>query len=182
MGLRRRYSADFPALHRQLIVALSRNVHRLKQMTFERTADYSLLNGLLRNPALYPFLKDDDAVPIEEASVVEHPDLWFVLVRDEGEPLGFYYLIPKSRIVFEFHTVMRLNLRALAAMWAFLGPSGWLWKNSECVRAVTFVPEYNRIALRFGLRAGLEVYGRNPKSFLRDGALQDQILLGIGKP
>jgi hypothetical protein len=70
----------------------------------------------------------------------------------------------------------------MTAMRALLGPDGWLWQNSECLRAVTFVPEYNQIALRFGLRVGLEVWGRNPKSFLYDGVLQDTIFLGISKP
>jgi hypothetical protein len=150
-------------------------------MTFERTADYALLNSILRNPALYPFLRDDDADPIEEACVVEHPDLWFILARDGEELLGFWMFQPRSRIKFEFHTVMPLDSRGLAATRELLGPGGWLWANTECLRAVTFVPEWNLIARRFGLRAGLKEYGRDTKCFMLNGILQDEILLGIGK-
>jgi RimJ/RimL family protein N-acetyltransferase len=76
---------------------------------------------------------------------------------------------------------MPLDARALAAMRELLGRGGWLWANTPCLRAVTNVPSDNPIAYRFGSRAGLKEYGRNPRSFLRGGVLRDQILMGISK-
>jgi hypothetical protein len=153
-----------------------------KRFQFERTYDYDLLNKLLvRDPQLYPFLGDDFAPSIEEASVGESPALWYIVAREGEELLGFWMFEPRSTILFEFHTIMPLDGRALRAFDELLGPDGWLWKNTPCVRAVTFVPDSNEIAHRFGLRAGLKAYGRNPKSYQKGGALQDLILLGISK-
>lgn len=151
-------------------------------MEFERTTDYELLTSLMRDPALYPFIADDFAPPMEEAAPVVHLELRYILARDRQGLLGFYLFTPRSPILWEFHTVMRLDGKALAAMRELLGPQGWLWRNTECRRAVTYVPAYNRVAHRFGLRAGLQEYGRNPDSYLKHGELVDQILLGISRP
>jgi hypothetical protein len=150
-------------------------------LTFERSTDYALLTSMLRNPSLFPFLGDDFSPPIAEACVVEFPGLWYILARDEGVPFGFWMCEPRSPILFEFHTVMPLDARALAAMKALLGPDGWLWANTECRRAVTYVAATNRIAFRFAIRAGLTIYGTNPMSYLLHGTLTDQILFGISK-
>ncbi len=149
---------------------------------FERSTDYVLLTSLLVNPSLYPFMTDDFSLPVEEVAAIEHPGLWYILARYEGHLLGFFLCEPRSTILFEFHTVMPLDRRALAAMRALLGPDGWLWGNSPCLRAVTYVPACNTIAHRFGLRAGLIEFGRNPDSLLKNHRLQDQILMGTSKP
>lgn len=150
-------------------------------MQFERSTDYELLGSVLRTPALYPFISDDFAPAIEDVAAVENPGLWYILAKDQGDLLGFYLFEPRSPILWEFHTIMPLNARALIAMKELLGQGGWLWSHTPCLRAVTYVPEYNAVALRFGLRAGLTVYGRNPASYLRGGRLQDQILMGIAR-
>ncbi len=150
-------------------------------MTFERSTDYALLGSLLRDPSLYPFIADDFAPPVEQVAAVENPGLWYILARDGRSLLGFYLFCPQNTITWEFHTVMRLDARALAAMRELLGPGGWLWANTPCLRAVTNIPACNAIARRFGLRAGLKTYGRNPASYRKDGQLVDQILMGISK-
>lgn len=151
-------------------------------MIFERSTNYSLLGSLLRDPGLYRFMADDFAPPVEEVTAAENEGLWYILARDgDGDLLGFYLFIPDSHIAWVFHTVMPLDARALIAMRELLGPDGWLWKHTPCLRANTYVPEHNKIALRFGMRAGLTVYGRDPRSYRKSGVLQDRILMGIGK-
>ena len=151
-------------------------------MTFERTSDYGLLGALIRNPSLYPFFADDFSPPVEEAVAIENPGLWYILARDGEEVLGFWMFVPQNFICWDLHTVMPLDGLALAAMRELLGPGGWLWNNTPCLRVVTSVPAWNRIAHRFGLRAGLKEYGRNPDSYFKDGELYDQILMGVSKP
>jgi len=157
-------------------------------LTFERTTDYALLNSILRNSSsLYPFLGDDFAPAIADAAVVEHPDLWYILAVDEVSTgrllLGFwmFHADNGNSITWAFHTAMPLDARGLTALRDMVGPDGWLWSHTPCLRAVTSVPEENAIARRFGLRAGLKVYGTNPNSYLKNGKLQSQILMGISK-
>lgn len=152
-------------------------------MQFERSFDYPLLGAFLRNPKLYPFISADGAPAIEDVEAVEHPDIWYILASEEGAPFGFWMFAPDNGnpVTWTFHTVMSLDGRALTAMKELLGQGGWLWKHTPCLRAVTNVSAVNRIAHRFGLRAGLTVYGINPRSYMKNGALQDQILMGISK-
>ncbi len=151
-------------------------------MQFERSFDYGLITRLFRNPKLYDFISDDFAPPIEDVAPVENAELWYILARAGEGLLGCYLFVPRSHIVWEFHTVMPLDGRALAAMRELLGPSGWLWSHTECRRAVTEAPEHNAIARRFGERAGLRAYGRNPDSYQKLGVLQDLILMGASRP
>ena len=44
------------------------------------------------------------------------------------------------------------------------------------------VPRDNRVAYHFALAAGMNVYGQNECSFLKNGKLHDQICLGISRP
>jgi RimJ/RimL family protein N-acetyltransferase len=60
--------------------------------------------------------------------------------------------------------------------------SSWLWAHTSCRRLITNVPARNRLALRFAEAAGMERFGVNHASLLKDGKLQDQILLGLSRP
>lgn len=153
----------------------------MHEIQLERTADYALLTGLLRGHAdLYRWISDDFSPPLEEAEIVEHPDLWYILARDgEGDLMGFFRLSPQTAICWELHTVMRLNGRALEAMKALFE---WIWARTEIMRIVTNVPSFNRVAQRFARRAGLKQYGLNEKSYRKDGQNHDQILFGITRP
>ena len=151
-------------------------------MTFERSTDYALLSALIRDPRLYPFLSDDFSPPAADASAIEHDALWYIVAHEGTDLVGFWMFVPQNAICWEFHTVMPLDRRAHRALWELIGPGGWLWSHTDCLRAVTNVPTYNRIAHRFGLRAGLTEYGRNPDSFMKNGKLHGQILLGASKP
>jgi len=151
-------------------------------MVFERSFDYPLLNSLLTRPSIFPFLGDDFAPEIEDAEVIEDPALWYILAKLNNTPIGFFLFQPRTPILWEFHTVMPLNAKAMVAMQCLLENNGWLWKNTKCQRAETFVPSSNPIALRFGKRAGLKVFGVSPKSYLKEGILRDRILLGVSRP
>jgi hypothetical protein len=151
-------------------------------MTFERSTNYDLIGALIRNSKLWPFISDDFSPEMQDFEPDQNQDLWYVLAKDGDALLGLFALIPRSAIVYEFHSVMPLNPQALIAIRELLGPNGWLWNHTPCLRAITSVPEHNPIARRFGRRAGLEQFGFNPHSYLKNGTLQGQYLLGISKP
>jgi hypothetical protein len=46
-------------------------------------------------------------------------------------------------------------------------------------KIITNVPEYNTIALRFAQKCGMTIEGINRLSFLKNGKLCNQIVLGI---
>jgi hypothetical protein len=57
-------------------------------MTYERTADFALVRAIRTDPALYRYGTDDFAPPREQFQPWEHPNVWYVIVR-EDVPNGF---------------------------------------------------------------------------------------------
>lgn len=156
-------------------------------MTFERTFDYDLLRDLVKSDRRRYEAMTDDWSPAFES--YEGPprsrEVTYLLVRGErGEfsadpPMGFFMFVPRTRTCWEMHTVMPLfGARAIAAMTSAFG---WVFENTDCIRIVTAVPSYNRVALRFAKQAGLKIFGVNEKSFQKGGALHDEIWMGIGE-
>ena len=148
-------------------------------MQFERTNDFELVATILNHPDIYPHITDDNSPAVLSPTLNELT--WYVAVRgDRDELLGLWLLVPQNSICWEVHTCL-----PKAAHYRDIGRQAleWLWANAPKVqRVVTAVPENNRAARIFAKRAGLIEYGCNPASFLKDGKLHDQILLGISRP
>ena len=149
-------------------------------MQLEQTEDLALVERIIRDPAVYPHVSDDDSPPAAEFRA--HPELVYVAVRDyAGELLGCFVLMPHTRRLWEVHTCLLpiARGRGLAAARELLA---WVWQHTDCERLITQVPDYNRLALKLAERAGLEQYGRNPRAWLRGGELVDLIQLGTNRP
>ena len=134
----------------------------------------------MTHPDIYPQISDDES-PL--------PDYWqaseghtYCLVTDGDEVLGLWAFIKKNAVVWEIHTCILPKARGRKAYEALKLLPAWAWANLKGARRiVTEVPDYNRPALVFALKAGMDKYGVNPKSYLKDGELHDVILLGISR-
>ena len=150
----------------------------------ERTFDYKLVRSIITEPLIYRNAGDDNSPAPERFQVVQHPNFWYVLAYDGDDLLGMFCLVSQSSVCWEVHTCLlplasMVRGRTTAAARAFIQ---WVWKNTICYRLVTKVPACNRLALRFAERSGMVKFGRNLKSFLKYGELQDEIWLGISRP
>jgi len=137
----------------------------------------------MTHPAVYQ--ADDFTPPADKFTVREDPGIWYVLAFDgerNTELLGLFVLVQLSPICWEIHTRLLPGSWGKQAAEAARGILAWLWERTPCLRLVTAVPAYNRLAIRFAERAGLKVFGNNERSYLKGGVLHDQILLGISKP
>lgn len=151
-------------------------------MKFERSRDWPLIKAIVTHPAIYPYVGDDFAPDPDNWEPYQDESIWYVLVKDGEEVLGLWAFIPHNQICWDVHTCLLPNARGSRARQAAQELAPWFWENTTCERVITEVPEYNRIALMFAKRAGMEVYGTNPKSFKKDGRLHDLILLGMSRP
>jgi RimJ/RimL family protein N-acetyltransferase len=148
-------------------------------ITFERTRDYPLVREILTHPQLYRFLGDDATPAAAEFEVNEHPAIWYVLARDESYLLGVFTLIPQNAVCFEIHAAMLPESWGQTALEALQRVFLFMTAESGCRRIVASIPACNRLAIRYGERAGMTQFGVNPDSFLRGGTLYSQVLLGI---
>jgi RimJ/RimL family protein N-acetyltransferase len=151
-------------------------------MTFERTRNWTLVKSIVTHPAIYPHVSDDFAAKPEDWKATDDEGLWYVLAMDGDELLGMFLFIPQNEICWDVHTCLLPKSYGSQAEAAGRGMIRWVWENTRCLRIVTLVPEYNRLALSFAKRCGLVCYGVNPKSYMKRGTLHDSILLGISKP
>lgn len=149
---------------------------------FERSTDYALICQVLTHEKIWPHISDDGSPAREDYRPVEHEAIWYVIVRDQDEVLGLWTFVPQNAVCWEVHTAL------LPAAWGERGQNAarllpeWIWENTPCRRIVTNVPETNRLALHFAAKAGMKVYGVNPQSWMKNGALCDQICLGLSAP
>jgi RimJ/RimL family protein N-acetyltransferase len=57
----------------------------------------------------------------------------------------------------------------------------WVFENTTCRKLISWAPEGNQRAYDFAIKAGLVDEGVCKKSFIKNGVLLDQHLMGIGK-
>lgn len=141
----------------------------------------SLVRSVLTHPRVYPHIVDDSSPAADEFHPIDHPSIVYLRAEDQEGTLGIFMLVPLSLVCYQVHTCMLPRAwGALARESARLGTQ-WMFEHGPCRRIVTNVPEYNRVAERFARACGMAEYGRNLKSFQKDGVLYDEILLGISK-
>ncbi len=136
----------------------------------------------MTHPRVYPHITDDGSPLASEYQPVESDHVWYVVVRADDALLGMWMLVPQNSICWEVHTCLLPAAYGPPARQAAGLMADWIWENTPCQRLVTAVPTTNRLAHRFAVKAGMEQYGTNPKSFRKGGQLLDQLLLGKSKP
>lgn len=150
-------------------------------ITVERTVDYELIRGIVTHPKVYPYISDDASLPAGEWVPVEHDGIWYVLVRQDEAPRGVFVFTPQNAVCYEVHTCLNPALWGRYSGEAAQLALRYMFDHSPCRRVVTNVPAYNRLALKFARNNGLEQFGLNPQSYLKNGMLYDQHMLGISK-
>jgi RimJ/RimL family protein N-acetyltransferase len=144
-------------------------------MKIERTRDLTLIASILGHPAIWPHIHEDGT---KAPDPVDHDGLHWLLVSDDA-PAGVFLLHARSAMCYEMHTCLLPRIWGAGANEAArlllshaFGPMG-------AAKLVTNVPASNRAALRFAKANGMREEGVNRESFLKDGVMQDQIMLGI---
>jgi len=105
---------------------------------------------------------------------------YWLTVHLHGEFLGIFLASPHGTACKEVHAALLPNARGYA-VGAAKQAIKWMFNNTECARLIAWIPAYNRLAVNMARKSGMTVCGVNNKSFLKDGALHDEVLLGISK-
>lgn len=150
-------------------------------MKFERSTDWELIKSVMTHPKIWPHITDDFAVKVEAFEPINHESAWYVLVKDGEELLGLFALYPENRVCWKVHTCLLPNAWGRRARQAAREGVKWVFDNTECLRLITDVPEYNILAYRFAQMGGMVEFGKNPRSYMKNGQLQNVFMLGVSK-
>jgi len=150
-------------------------------ITFERTNDFHLVKKIATHPKLWPLISDDLSPDRHQWEPSQNPEIWYVLARGNGVPMGLFVFLPENPVHWRSHVCILPEFWGDIAAMACTLVFRWMWKLTKCERITGTIPISNRRAIAFAVRCGMTQYGVNPKSVLRNGRLEDQVLLGISK-
>jgi len=141
----------------------------------ERTRDMALVAAIMGHPAIWPHIHEDGT---DAPAPVDHDELHWLLVSD-GQPAGVFLVHAVRASCFEVHTCLLPRLKGAGAAQAARLLIAHVFGTIGARKLITNVPASNRPALRFAKASGLQIEGINRASFLRNGVMEDQIMLGI---
>lgn len=144
-------------------------------MKIERTRDMGLVYSILSHPKIFPFIHEDG---ISEPAPLDHDALHWMLISDD-EPAGVFLVHARGALCFEVHTCLLPRIWGKDSMAASALLLRYVFTVMGAKKLVTNVPANNRHALRFAKANQMQIEGVNRASFLRNGEMEDQIMLGI---
>lgn len=147
-------------------------------MILTRTRDMELVGHIVSHPAIWPHITDDATA--EFSPIIDSDAAHWMLV-DDGEPAGLFMVHAHNSVCYEMHTCLLPRTWGAQAKVAAQLLLKWAFEDTDCQKMITAVPAYNRAALRFAKAGGMMQEGVNRASFMKNGVLIDQIMLGITK-
>ena len=150
-------------------------------LRIERCFDPKVINSIISHPQIYPQVVDDFAPPREEfdcSKAIESEGVLFLTPIVE-KVLGVFMVHSHTSILWEVHTCLLPETKnKLECAKALIK---WVFENTTCRKLISWAPSDNRRAYDFAVKAGLVEEGICKKSFIKNGVLLDQHLMGIGK-
>lgn len=147
-------------------------------IAIERTFDENFIYDCAQ--PIWEAISDDGSVSKDLYFPNMSPENYWLEAYEDEVRYGVFLFHPHNTICYEAHTMLlpRAHGRAAECAGAAIG---WMFHNTQCQRIITNVPAYNRHALRLARSVRMIEYGLNDKSFLKNGVLYAQHVLGISK-
>lgn len=135
----------------------------------------TLVAEIIGHPAIWPHIHEDGT---DTPEPFDHDGFHWLLVSDD-HPAGVFLVHAVRTACFEVHTCLLPRIWGAGSADAARLLIGHVFNQLGAKKLVTNVPASNRPALRFAKASGLQVEGINRASYLKNGVMQDQIMLGI---
>jgi len=146
--------------------------------------DAEEVNRIITHPDVYPKVSDDgssDVGSFDITPVLEVDAVYCLGWMVAGAWAGMWMLKPWNMITYEAHICVLPEFRGGEAIRATGDMFRWMFRNTACRKVVAWIPKVNRQAIVFAISAGMKEEGLIKHSFLKDGNVVDQQLLGIEK-
>lgn len=151
-------------------------------ISFERTEDIHLIRSIVAHPKVYGFLHDDEG-PLREDWVPGFGGrISWMAVRYDGVPIGIIVVREHSSYLWELHYGFLPEAWGGLALECFREFIRGVWRYSKCRRVYGQILASNRRSLKFARAAGAVEFATHPRSIMKYGKMQDQILVAIDRP
>jgi len=150
-------------------------------INFSESKDWETIRNIVTNQKIYPYVSDDFSPAPENYQPIQQEQAHYVLVRDGDELLGLWAFCEHTHICWQVHTCLLPIAYGERARIAAREMAEWIWNNTYCLRVITEIPEYNRLALRFARQSGMIDFGFNHACYLKHGVLYGVYLLGMSR-
>lgn len=148
------------------------------ELVISRTHNMNIVKNIMSHPSIWPHVHDDG---VGECNPIDHEGFFWMLITELGAPIGVFLVHATNSICYQMHTCILPIAWGKKAKQSAKLLLKWAFDETNCQKMTTLVPSYNRAALRFAKSGGMAEEGVNRKSFLHNGELIDQIMLGITK-
>jgi hypothetical protein len=143
-----------------------------------RTFDDEGLRRAMVDPDMWATVAEDGHDPANyKPDVVA--ECWLAMQVD-GNVVAYYQLESRNTVTLEIHAQVLPEFRKEYSKATGEAALKWILENApECQKVIAWVPSKYPNVRDFTLQFGFKVEGTNRKSYLKDGQLWDQWLLGI---
>lgn len=146
-------------------------------MIAERTFDPELISSILFEPKMWETIAEDNFEPRGWTPDV-YVDAW-VSVRDEDDVYGLWLFKALNSVTCEIHPHVVVKHRSKHSYANGVLALKWLYDNTPFEKVLGWVPTIYPHIKKYGESLGFQVEGRSRKSWLKNGELHDQWLMGI---
>jgi RimJ/RimL family protein N-acetyltransferase len=156
-------------------------------LVVHRTRDMDFVKLIGSHPDIYPFIIDDgcpsspdDWLPIDgDKRYYLIP--WLLHKNIDPEPIGVAAYYARNHVLYEGHACLLPKYRHLMSHEIGSKCNQWMFDNTPCQKVIGFVPVTKPNMYKIALKAGFEDEGLCKNSYLSDGRLIDQHIVGIGR-
>lgn len=146
-------------------------------MTFEVTTDADIVQAIVKHPAIYGFMGDDNRPDAGQWEPFFGDKIRHVVVKDGVETIGMFLLVLHTAKKWEAHALMLPNGRGKRAARAYREGIEWC-KENGCAYLFGIIPEDNIGSLEMAILGGMEPIGTFKKAVLRGGIMRDECIVG----
>lgn len=144
-----------------------------------RTYNADLVRSIMLRPEILATVAEDGQDPADYQPDVEG-DCWLVMTAPDDVLVGLYCLDARNAVTVEIHAQVLPEHRKVYSKATGEAALGWILENMpECHKVTASVPAIYPNVLKFTTQFGFQVEGVNRLSYLKNGKIHDQWMLGI---
>lgn len=146
--------------------------------------DRDMVDKILKDPEIYKHLGDDGSLPAENFTslyLLTNPMIYMLKAIIEDDIAGLIGFYPRNFVSYDIHITVLPQYRGKTGVEVMKKAIDWMFENTPCRKVIANAPTSNRPAYALAIKCGFQKEGLLSKSYLKNGKLYDEHILGFSK-